>query len=66
MSKKTNTYLDRNGEKWSIEKGDWKSHQQTDKKQYDKQNAKVKTFTRITLSIIFIALAIILLLRSLN
>lgn len=63
MTNGPNNYYNKNGEKWSPEKGDWQSYQHYDKNEYDDKNRTVKMFAWVLLSITFLVFAVIILIR---
>lgn len=50
------TYYDKNGEKWSIEKGDWVSHQSTEIKPVIKKEFSIGYFEFFIVTVIISAI----------
>lgn len=63
MNIQLNNYYDKHGEKWSTDKGDWKSYQMQDENDYTEKNEKVKTFAWVILSVTFILFSVIIIMR---
>ncbi len=49
-------YKDRDGNEWSIDKGDWKSHQKTEKENTKKKKNSIKTLSIVAGSLFFVVL----------
>lgn len=65
MVNKIPDYYDRNGDKWSIKKGDWKSHQPLDRiGQIKKKKKKTGILIIVNITLIIIILIFFLILKG--